>query len=111
VNLIIGGANAKQYFHILSNEKDAIESAVGVPLQWRELPEYKGKPDLYWFAPAIFTQHGRWPEFYTWLADVIDAYSRVFGPRIRHIRPDQFVSTKSAREALETGLGEPGAAN
>jgi Domain of unknown function (DUF4268) len=43
VNLIIGGENAKQYFHLLFDDKDTIESAIGVPLQWRELPQYIGK--------------------------------------------------------------------
>jgi len=28
VNLIIGGTNAKQYFHILANDRDTIESAI-----------------------------------------------------------------------------------
>ena len=111
MNLIIGGANAKRYFHILSKEKDAIESAIGVPLQWRELPEYKESQIYTGPHPADFTQQGRWPEFYTWLANMLDAYSCVFGPRIHHIRPDQFVTTRSAPEALETGLGEPAAVN
>lgn len=111
VNLIIGGANAKQYFRLLSNEKDVIESAIGVSLQWRELPEYKESQIYTGPHPADFTQHGRWPEFYKWLADMIDAYSRVFGPRIRSLRPDQAVSTKTAPETLGTGLGERVAAD
>jgi hypothetical protein len=110
VNLIIGGENAKRYFHLLSNEKDLIENAIGVPLQWRELPQYKESQIYTGPRPADFTQHGRWPEFYAWLADMIDAYSRAFGPRIRQLRPDQSVSTKQAPGPLEPSPGESVAA-
>ena len=110
VNLIIGGENAKQYFHLLFDDKDTIESAIGVPLQWRELPQYKESQIYTGPRPADFRQQGRWPEFYGWLADMIEAYSRVFGPRIRQLRPDQSVSTKTVPEALEPSPGESVAA-
>ncbi len=110
VNLIIGGDKAKQYFHVLSNEKAMIENAIGTSLQWRELPQYKESQVYTGARPADFTQHGRWPEFYRWLADMIDAYSRVFGPRIRQLRPDQSISVKLVPESPESNFEEPAAA-
>ena len=107
VNLIIGGTNAKQYFHILANDRDTIESAIRMPLQWRELPQYKESQIYIGPQPADFTQHGRWPEYYTWLAGMIEAYSRVFGPRIRHLQPDQSAAPKGTPEGIELSLGEP----
>lgn len=107
VNLIIGGTNAKQYFHILANDRDTIESAIRMPLQWRELPQYKESQIYIGPQPADFTQRGRWPEYYTWWASMIEAYSRVFGPRIRHLQPDQSAAPKGTPEGIELSLGEP----
>ena len=98
VNLIIGGENAKRYFHILFAEKDVIDNAIGLALQWRELPQYKESQVYAGPRPADFSQHGRWPEYYAWIADTIDAYSRIFGPRIRQLRPDQPAPTRQDSE-------------
>jgi Domain of unknown function (DUF4268) len=111
VNLIIGGENAKPNFHLLLKEKDAIEEAIGASLQWRELPQYKESQIYTGPRPADFKQRGRWPEFYTWLADMIEAYSGAFGPRIRHLRPDRSISANGASEVTEPSLGGSVAAN
>src|SRR5215472_17804393 len=105
VNLIIGGTNAKQYFHILANDRDTIESAIRMPLQWRELPQYKESKIFTGPQPADFTQHGRWPEYYTWLADMIEAYSRVFGPPRRALPRVSNSVSENQLTPIEPDLG------
>ena len=41
---------------------------------------------------------------------MIDAYSRVFGPGIRQLRPDQSIGAEHVPERLESNLGESVAA-
>jgi hypothetical protein len=74
--------NDRPLFDQLLNNKDIIESELGMELEWMELPDatasrilvtYKGNPrDL-----------NKWPEFQTWLVKTADAFSRVF---IKYIR-------------------------
>ncbi len=106
VNLIIGGEHAKPHFHALHREKDAIDKAIGLPLQWRELPQHKESQVYTGPRPADFTQRGRWPEFYAWLAEMIEVYSRVFGPRIRQLRSDQLPVGSSSGEDIAPGTAE-----
>ena len=84
-----------------------LKAQYSMPLQWRELPQYKESQIYIGPQPADFTQRGQWPEYYTWLAGMIEAYSRVFGPRIRHLQPDQSAAPKGTPEGIELSLGEP----
>lgn len=86
VNLVLTDDKAKPHFHLLAQDKVAIEIELGMPLQWRELPGNKESHVYTGPHPADFSQIERWPEYYGWLADKAEAYVRVFGPRIKNLR-------------------------
>src|SRR5206468_134485 len=88
VNLILSGESAKGHFYALQREKEKIDTEIAFSLQWGELPQYKGSQVYTGPHPVDFSHRGRWPEYYAWLVDMLEAYYRVFAPRIRVLRPE-----------------------
>ena len=107
VNLILSGEYAKGHFHALLREKDKIATEIGLPLQWRELPQYKESQIYTGPRPADFSQRGRWPEYYAWLAEMLEAYSRIFASRIRTLRPEELLGSSLTEAISTTNVAEP----
>lgn len=108
VNLILNDQNAKQYFRMLFNHREIMEKEMGIALNWDELPQYKMSQVYTGKQPADFAQRGQWPEFYKWLAEKIEAYTRVFGPRIRNLRLDPATGISNGGTHFETVSGSEG---
>ncbi|HEX8201945.1 MAG TPA: DUF4268 domain-containing protein, partial [Isosphaeraceae bacterium] len=80
--LVLSGPLAKPHFHLLAHDQAAIESELGTEVEWRELP---GKKECHVVLrrPADPTRREDWPEQHAWLQDALEAFQRVFGPRIK----------------------------
>jgi hypothetical protein len=81
VRVYIGNKIADAALPQLVAEREAIESEIGHPLLWNPNPDNDDKivalsrdADLY--------DRGKWPEYISWLVDMVDKFKRVFGPRV-----------------------------
>ncbi len=79
------GADAKQHFHLLEEDKASIEREVGCSLEWEKLPHRKEsrialrRPDV---DPAERTD---WPGQHKWMAEKLDAMYRAFSSRVKKL--------------------------
>lgn len=81
--LFMRGSNAKRYFALLQSEKAAIESAMGEPLSWQELPERIGSRIALYKEDVDPTDEDDWPNQHRWLADALARLDRTFRQRLR----------------------------
>lgn len=102
VNLVLNDDRAKPHFHLLHQDRKAIEEEIGMPLQWRELPNNKESHVYTGPHPADYAQRDRWPDYFAWLADKAEAYSRVLGPRIKELRAETWKPAPSMGTLEET---------
>lgn len=83
VELYMQGSNAKKHFKRLEADKSAIETQIGQPLDWRELPERESSRILLMRPNSNIKEPKRWPEQHEWLADQLERFNSVFRPLIQ----------------------------
>jgi hypothetical protein len=79
VELAMNAEDAKEIFRELSEQKDAIEKAIGEPLDWREMPDKKASR-IVLFKSADGYKEETWPEQFSWLREKLEAFDNVFRP-------------------------------
>ena len=67
----------KELYHKFYSKKDAIESEMGIQLEWNELPEKKASRILA-YKEIDFEDKDHWPEQFEWLMDVALNMKKVF---------------------------------
>jgi len=83
LQMVIHKGPIKRYYHLLHQEKAAIEEELGCPLQWRELADKK-QSDVTLDNPNMDpSMRSQWPQQHLWLLEQMEAFYRVFSPRIR----------------------------
>lgn len=82
-DLYIDGPDAKAYFHLLEQQKAVIESELGEPLDWLELPERKASRIILFRRTADPEDESDWPAQHAWLAQALERLDRVFRPRVK----------------------------
>jgi uncharacterized protein with ParB-like and HNH nuclease domain len=85
VELVIGSANAKQQFHALQAQRDAIEAGLGFPVEWQELPHRNMSRIGCWRAASAPEDETRWPEYVEWMVERITRIEAVFRPLVREL--------------------------
>lgn len=88
VEIYLGGARAKGYFHLLKQSRDEIEAALGFALDWQGLPEKSDARICITRDATDPTDRVRWPEQHEWLVGNLTAFHRVFRPLVRNLDPD-----------------------
>jgi hypothetical protein len=83
VELYLSGNEAKQHFANLLPQKDEIESVLGFPLDWQELPAKTASRIVSWYSDAFLEDEGRWADYQDWLIKRLVAMERVLRPRVR----------------------------
>lgn len=78
----------------LEAERSAIESEIGERLEWNPNPEAINKV-IRLERIADLNDHDRWPEYLSWLADKVDKFKKVFGPRVKKLDLDQMSAAPS----------------
>ena len=91
IALIITGSDAKPHFHLLHQEKDAIESEIGYQLRWRELPNNKSS-DIGINRSFDPTDRSEWPKQHAWLKEQLEAFYRVFSSRVKTLNAEDYVA-------------------
>jgi len=80
--------NAKVYFTALEAEKDTIEKAIGAPMTWYN-PEDKRVCRIYLRRTCNLEARESWPEQHAWLTGNLEKLYRVFGPRVKQLKPNE----------------------
>jgi hypothetical protein len=94
ISVILAGTDAKAFFHLLEGEKDIIEMELGQELVWRELPTKTESHILLHHLDSDPFDHSRWNEYQTWMAESLEKFSHVFGPRVKRLNPGDYVPNK-----------------
>jgi len=82
--------NAKAHFFLLHNQRDEIEEELGYPLEWKEYPDTIGSSIIY-RRDGDFSDRSSWTEFADWLIEQMEAFQRVFRPRIKQLDASEWV--------------------
>lgn len=90
VELYIGTNDAKTLFRIVREEKEAVESEIGSPVEWMELPERKGSRIVLFRKNTDPTDEGDWPVQHAWMADTIEKFDRTFRDRVKTLNADDW---------------------
>jgi hypothetical protein len=86
--LVLNPPLAKPYFHLLAKDRAAIEGELGMSLDWCELPARKQSHVVLRRSNSDPSQHEDWPEQHAWLQRNLEAFHKVFGPRIKELNPE-----------------------
>ena len=85
VELVIADKDGeKLFYHLLANDKDAIEGEVGSTLEWRENPE-KNRSSILLFFNANPAEELSWNLQHDWLRNILEKFDAVFRQRIRNL--------------------------
>jgi len=85
VELYLDGPQAKQHFHELFSQKEAIEADLGHSLVWMELPERKASRIVLFKSGVDVMNDETWDEGCAWLQLELEAFKRVLHPRVREL--------------------------
>ena len=88
--------DAKAFFHLLAQQKTAIEEEFGSPLEWDSLPTRKGARISISREGEDFSQVENWPEQHEWFATTLEKIHRVFAGRIRNLDADDWVDPEDS---------------
>jgi hypothetical protein len=83
VELWLPGPQAKQRFAQLASQKPAIETALGFPLDWQELPDAKACRIAAWYPAASIEDQSRWDEYLGWLIQRLLKMDQVLRPVVK----------------------------
>jgi hypothetical protein len=83
VEIYLSGADAKHRFTGLLSAKETIESGVGFPLDWMELPAKTASKIVSFYSDASIEEESRWDEYQAWLIQRLVAMERVFRPIVK----------------------------
>ena len=107
--LYIGGGSAKAFFHLLHEQRGAIEQDLGYPLEWQELPNRQDSRIAAYLNDADPKDEQDWPLQHEWLATRLNDLHRVFARRIRELNADDWQTDGGPDEAApSTSPPDPG---
>lgn len=92
--LVITGPHAKPHFHLLKQERQAIEQEFGTTLEWFELHNKK-RSQIYLQRQGIDPGlREQWSEQHNWLLEKLETFHHVFAARVKaldaiHYDPDE----------------------
>jgi len=83
VELTLDTEDAKALFAALLAQKESIETIVGIPLKWREMPDRKSSRVCIYKAVDPFDE-GDWPEQFAWLQTMLERFDQAFRPALSY---------------------------
>jgi len=85
VELVFDDRSAKAYFAQIERDRSRIEQDLGDSLTWHN-PADKRMCRIYAVRrPADISDRSKWPEYHAWLREKLEAFDRVFRPRVRDL--------------------------
>lgn len=92
VTLNIGHKNARNFFNLLRNQQDEIESLIGEPLEWEEKPNQKDSRITLRKEDTDPTNETDWRNQHKWLASKVELFHDIFKPRIDELKNANYQS-------------------
>lgn len=90
VGLVLLGSDSKAHYHLLQQDRTAIENDIGMHLDWRENPS-KIESHLYIHARDMDpTIREHWPEQHKWMREKLEILKEVFAPRIKRLNASEY---------------------
>jgi hypothetical protein len=92
VSLSMYGDQAKMHYHLLLQDKAAIEAEFGEPLSWEELP---GKKESRLAVRRPNSDPGMksdWPQQFAWMREKLERFDNVFRDRVKALDTSQRIS-------------------
>ncbi|MCS3679338.1 hypothetical protein GGP72_003288 [Salinibacter ruber] len=91
---------AEPLFHLLKQEKDAIEGEIGVELSWLPKPDKKVCVVQHeWKADPM--DRDEWPEQHSRMRELLGAFHRAFSTRLRELDASEWSPEASERARIE----------
>ena len=90
--LYISGDDAKAFFYLLQEQKDAIEQEFGNHLEWDALPTRRDCRIAAYLENVDPDNEEDWPRQHQWLAAKLNDLHRVFSVRVRELDADEWQS-------------------
>jgi Domain of unknown function (DUF4268) len=95
VGLLLSGEDAKPHLCLLEEEQEAIETEVGVPLEWDDPRNDKNSTDKNCYAYCVladadFADRDRWTDYHQWLCLYLEQFHEVFADRIKHLNANDY---------------------
>jgi hypothetical protein len=91
ISMVMTGPDAKAHFHLLEREREQIDAVLGPNLQWRELPNNKQSDVLLFERPVEPTDPNKWPIYFAWFHQKLEAFYKVFAPRVKKLNAAEYV--------------------
>ena len=84
------GPDAKAHFHLLQQQKEAIEQEIGCALDWDELPGKKESRISLRKNDVDLTNRDEWKSQQLWMAEELEAFYKAFAPRVKELNAEDF---------------------
>lgn len=94
--LYIAGDQAKSFFHLLQEQKQAIEQELGYELDWEELPTRRDCRISVYMTNVDPEDERDWPRQHEWLAAKVNDFHRAFLNRVRELDADEWQKERQA---------------
>ena len=98
--LYLRGSSAKAFFHLLHEQKDAVEQDLDYPLEWEELPNRQDSRIAAYLSDVDPKDEKDWPRQHQWLATRLNDLHRVFADRIKELNADDWQPSSGPDEAV-----------
>lgn len=99
--LYIKGSRAKAHFHLLREQREAIEQELGYPLKWEELSARQDSRIATYLGDVDPGDEQDWSRQHEWLATHLNDFHRVFANRVRALNADDWRPVDNADEPPE----------
>ncbi len=88
VGMSCTGPHGKAHFQILKQQKNAIETEIGCPLEWEELPGKKESRIALRKYGVDVADREKWLSQHAWLAEKLEAFHKAFAPRVKDLNAE-----------------------
>ena len=88
--LYVSGTHAEAHFHLLHDQKDAIEEELGYALQWEHLPSRRDCRIAVYREKTDCQDQNYWLRQHKWLAAKLNDMHRIFVERVRALDADDW---------------------
>ncbi|WP_245560896.1 DUF4268 domain-containing protein [Desulfovibrio aminophilus] len=90
VELYINSEQALPFFNLLHEQKEEIEREIGERLEWQDLPGKKACRIVIFKQGCDPFLAENWPQLMSWMKKYLEIFTKVFGPRIKKLNPDDW---------------------
>lgn len=91
VELELLDENANTYFHLLSEDKQAIEEELGFNLDWRELPSRRSCRLIKFLDDADVSKSEDWLRLQNWMIETLAKFDQVFRQRVKLLDAEYYI--------------------